>query len=791
MHLLKYTNDARNLFFTTSLRNSVQTYSSRQFRLLDPLQTHPSPPIVLALSPTSHLLLSASVEPPTIHLTNLTLRTLPIILHPSCSSSAVVAASFHPERANVFLLAFADGVLAIYDAVHLLRNGGKGERRDRPARTGNWGELGHIKGLHTAGANLPPSDPDALLKSADLGAYQAGTEIVTIRGRSSGITAVSFLPGYTARAVSAGADGKCHLIDFEAHNRKESRIVRSWHVRGPATSLSVVPLEGRRLTTPKGRKTSRREEASDDVSTGSLLVVGRFDGKVCLFSDLGILQGELIVDPAGGPILDVKWTKGSGDRESKPSDGSGAELQPSDSMPRSSSYGSRKASTVKAKRNSVALTKRKSFGSLLAAGRQIKEEVLSLDVEDSNDGDYAWRDAADVYAAKYMDMFSPVKQYIGKEIPSADRLSKKESEPSATLLEQISAVELQFPLSGLETEKPNPKLIRRGSRTADRPRPGPRRGSQAAIRTSHTARRSGQDDGKVITDVRRAVVPGRPARGFALFAPYMERKVMVAGTGSVKRDQSCNQVSTASPAKRSDQSGANVWSDVVGSPPIPTRTHSQKASTDVSRKSRKNVSFQAPSVAKDKHGSIVQGHPLSIPSVSDPSTRLLQAEDRDHHAQGKPSFEHTVVHQAPKEESSQGFELHEDTSTLTRTSDSPKRLRTGNNTRNALRTPLGDTSHNLGSTKSSNELSKISGSAKELAISHNDTAAFFDEKLQEARAALAADMRDFQAEILRQFDEHKRQMEDALDTEAKARQKLIEENRLLKEELSKANRGWD
>ncbi len=76
-------------------------------------------------------------------------------------------------------------------------------------------------------------------------------------------------------------------------------------------------------------------------------------------------------------------------------------------------------------------------------------------------------------------------------------------------------------------------------------------------------------------------------------------------------------------------------------------------------------------------------------------------------------------------------------------------------------------------------------------MSHNDTAAFFDEKVQEAKAALGADMRDFQAEILRQFDEHKRQMEDALDTEAKARQKLIEENRLLKEELSKANRGWD
>lgn len=791
MRLLKYTKDARNLFFTTSLQISVQIYSSRQFRLLDPLQTHPSPPTILALSPTSHLLLSASVEPPTIHLTNLTLRTPPIRLRPSCSSSAVVAASFHPERANVFLLAFADGVLATYHAVHLLRKGGKGERREGPGRTGNGSELGHIKGLHAASIISAPSDPDALLEPATLGAYDEGTETVTVESRSSGITAVSFLPGFTARAVSAGADGKCHLVDFEAHHRKESRIVASWHVRGPATSLSVVPLEGRRPTTPQGRKPSRREEAGAHFSTESLIVVGRIDGKVCLFSDSGVLRGEVIVDPAGGPILDVEWMEGSGDRVSKPSGGSRAELQPSNSMPRASSYGSRRTSSVKGKRNSIAISTRKSFGSLLAGGRQIKEEVLSLDVEDSNDGDHGWRDAADVYAAKYMNMFSPVKQHIDNEIPSADRLSKKESEPSATLLEHLSAVELQFPLSGLETEKPNPKLIRRGSRTTDRPRPGPRRGSQAVIRTSHIGRRSGQDDGKVITDFRHAVVPGRPARGFALFAPYMERKVMVAGTGSVKRDRSCNQASTASPAKRNDQPGKNVWSDVVGSPPIPTRTHSQKASTDVSRKSRKNVSFQAPSVAKDRDEINVQGQPLSIPSVSEPSTRLLQAKARDHHAQKITSSERTVVHQTPKEESLQGFESHEDTSTLTRTSHSPKRLRTGNNTRNALKTPLGDTSHNLGSTKSSNELSKTSGSAKELAMSHNDTAAFFDEKVQEAKAALGADMRDFQAEILRQFDEHKRQMEDALDTEAKARQKVIEENRLLKEELSKVNKRRD
>jgi len=683
----------------------------------------------------------------------------------------------------VFLLAFADGVLAIYDAVHLFGNGGKGERKEGPADTGKGGELGHIKGLQAAGGTLTISDPDALQGAATFGDYDEGAQTGIVGSRSRGITAVSFLPGYTARAISAGADGKCHLIDFEAHNRKESRIVRSWHARGPATSLSVVPLRGRGSTTPKGRNTSKREEVSGHGSNGSLIVVGRLDGKVCLFSDSGTLRGEMVVDPAGGPTLDVEWMEGSGDQLSKPSGGPRAKFQPSNPMPRPLSYGSRRTSTVKGKRNSITISKRKSLGSLLAAGRQIKEEVLTLEGERPKGGDYAWRDAADVYAAKYLDMFSPVKQHVNKS-------PKQESKPPNPLLENLSAVELQFPLSGLETEKPISKLTRRDSRTAVRPlRPGPRRGSQAAIRTTRTTRRGCQDDGKVTTDIRRAAVPDRPARGFALFAPYMDRKVMVDGTKAVKLNRSSTQASTTSRVKTRAQRGEDGWTDVYGGPPIPGRTYSQKAATDVSKRNGcKSISFQPSSDMGCEDGTIIQGQPQSTSSISKPPSNLPQASARHNHAKQRKSSKEAIIHRLPKEESVHDLKIHEDPAKLSETSHSTPRIRTTTDAETVAATPLGSGNHNIASTRSSNDSSKSSGSAKERAKSQNDTVAFIDEKLQEVQAALADDMRDFQAEIVRQFEDHRKQIEDALVRESIARQKVIEENRLLREELAEANR---
>lgn len=50
-----------------------------------------------------------------------------------------------------------------------------------------------------------------------------------------GVAAVDFIPGYKSRTVSIGHDGKCRLVEFEGG----AQILRTWHVSGPATCLSI------------------------------------------------------------------------------------------------------------------------------------------------------------------------------------------------------------------------------------------------------------------------------------------------------------------------------------------------------------------------------------------------------------------------------------------------------------------------------------------------------------------------------------------------------------------------
>lgn len=281
MRLLEYSNDSKSLFFTTTLQNAVQSYSLRQAALLEPSHTHPSPPTVLATSSTSHLLLSASEKPPTIFLQNLTLRTPALQLQPRASSSAVEAAAFHPERPNVFLLAFKDGTLAAYDATRILGKAGRG---------GSGGEVGRFKGLHAVTNRV----------TANLRA-ETGDDQNVIGDQSVSITSAAFLPGHRSRAVSVGADGRCRLVDFECGGN----ILRTWHAKGPATSLSVLSV--RQKQGQLARAAANRAETGAITNT---LAVGREDGKVLVFDSVGILLVEQTVDPAASRIIDVQWMKG-------------------------------------------------------------------------------------------------------------------------------------------------------------------------------------------------------------------------------------------------------------------------------------------------------------------------------------------------------------------------------------------------------------------------------------------------------------------------------------------------
>lgn len=290
IRLLHFTPDSKTLYFTTTLLNAVQSYSLREARLLDPGPTHASAPTVLAISPTSHLLLTASEFPPTVYLQNLTLATQPLFLQPHASPSPVTCAAFHPERRNIFLLAFKDGTLAAYDSNQVMRPSGYSTGNSRTEGQ----EIAFFKSLHNIATHAARNPAGGLYSDA---AEDSGV-------RSAGITGAAFVPGYRSRAVTVGADGKCKIVDFE-----KGQIVRTWHVRGPATSLTILsPGQARKVA----KNGVPRKPTSMASATCTVLAIGRIDGKVVLFDSSGVKLRDLPVDDTSGRVVDVEWVKGPG-----------------------------------------------------------------------------------------------------------------------------------------------------------------------------------------------------------------------------------------------------------------------------------------------------------------------------------------------------------------------------------------------------------------------------------------------------------------------------------------------
>ena len=291
---LLYQKHSNSLYFTTTLQHVVQSYSLGQNILLEPTHAHPSSPTLFALSPSSHLLLSASAHPPVIQLSNRS-REPSISLRPNASSASVVAAAFHPDTPNTFLLAFSDGTLAAYDASHMFRSHG----------TSRGGEIGHVKKLHTITSTSSQSD----------------------FGAGDGITATTFVPGTVCTAASVGADGRCCIVDFGYDDLGNSKVLESWHVRGAATSVSILPHK-------------RYQDIKITVSD-FLVAIGRQDGMVRLYDLEGELKWQRNFDLADGSrIIDVEWLEGSGilDKRSSmislgPSRISALEIQQRSSVP--------------------------------------------------------------------------------------------------------------------------------------------------------------------------------------------------------------------------------------------------------------------------------------------------------------------------------------------------------------------------------------------------------------------------------------------------------------------------
>ena len=368
--LLQYAHDSRSLFFTDNLHNSVQTYSLREDRVSEAAKAHPSPVTAFCVSTDSNLLLSCSADPPVIHLHNRQMNNT-VDIKPRASAKAVIGCKFHPTRRSIFVLAFADGVVAAYDSSRLIR----GERARAAARKGNVGSGGgeHIHSF-------------------------SHLHVASISG-GAGITGVEFIPGFKGRAVSVGEDGRLFIVDFE---RKD--VLGSWHIGAPATCLSVRPAVGK--------------DAGSVREAGWMLAIGTIHGRCFIFNADGTKVCEQVVDGNGGRVLDVEWVSG--------------EVALPGGVCKTDSASSTTKSPLKSRSTPIssATPQSENVGDSITVRQPSTQPGLSSLAEDSGSDiapdaltrlptnppmlpeiqrDAHWEDVVERYSEGYMKLFSPVK----------------------------------------------------------------------------------------------------------------------------------------------------------------------------------------------------------------------------------------------------------------------------------------------------------------------------------------------------------------------------------------------
>ena len=487
-------------------------------KLLDPAHTHPSPPSVFALSCTSQFLLSTSTAPPTIHLTSLALNAPPVLLHPQSSSSTVVAAEFHPERENYFCLAFADGTAAVYDANYFYDCHGNGERRENAAILGTGGEKAFIRGLHVGsmtrnvgtgsgvGVTLEGYDPCTITDQGGIGP------------RESGISALAFVPGRKATVVTVGADGKCCVVDFTQPTKHKAVLLKSWHIRRPATSLSIICSTKKVAKGQFDGVDDAEPEGGHDLPNGSYYIaVGRSDGRVLLFDLDGKALGEQALDDRSTRVIDVEWTQmGSGAVLPHQNIGSGIRRSPVVKRKRKSL---RSAAFVE---NSPIQTDLPSLSSNEA--EHSEDPLFDFNTPRKTLGAFHWEPPANEPIVVAMNPRDGVRE--GNAVEEVDKVKDSQQKPThVTMKSSIALVQTKGIESSSQTETEGSSSFR--SSTGDDstppipPRPKPRPGGRLSMRRAQTSRQSDIQSTSYLSMMTKA-------RKVSASNPRLPRRVSVA-----------------------------------------------------------------------------------------------------------------------------------------------------------------------------------------------------------------------------------------------------------------------
>ena len=140
--------------------------------------------------------------------------------------------------------------------------------------------------------------------------HHSGTDPGGIGPKEFGISAVAFVPGRKATVVTVGADGKCCVVDFTQPSKQKAILLKSWHIRRPATSLSVICSTKNASISQLERADDPESESRHDLPNESYYIaVGRSDGRVLLFDLDGKALGEQALDDKGARVIDVEWTQ--------------------------------------------------------------------------------------------------------------------------------------------------------------------------------------------------------------------------------------------------------------------------------------------------------------------------------------------------------------------------------------------------------------------------------------------------------------------------------------------------
>jgi len=604
VRLLEYAPDAKSLYLSTSLTGAIQCYSVHESRMLDPTQTHPSPPTVMAVNATGQLMISASEAPPILYLQNLSLRTPALQLFPAASISPVVLADFHPERPNIFMLAFRDGTLAAYDATQLAkRNGTKMDINSSLHKDGKAGEIGHFNKLHRNTAT-PSAETDL---ASGIRSYTSATDMVGTK--STTITGAAFLPGYRSRAVTAGADGRCRIVDFE----EGGQILRTWHAQAPVTSLAVLSTKVQgtgEQTVPTGSRSKVAGKAPE--SPGTLIAVGRADGKVVLFDYLGIKQADTKVNATGESIVGLEWVAGltpetNLDREILPPEHTIRMRLPSDHtirMSASRKHPSHVTATVQGPGVPVAEPDLHAAMSVKASNlpeNTPKEDAYGTVVRSSVPAGSTLDKPPVQFTTNYLDLFSPVKQngpvlkqqgHMLQTSPSHQRprLSSTLFEPKTYSSEDVSPKTAtntsHSATDDNDVEESGKSLAPQPGKSLTEPAPTKKTSSSPKKRaatfmitpghliTSSSSSNTGSgssssvhvSSGQILADLRRVGLAGgnqqrRKGTNKAFFAPYMNR----TAASNIRRNSQGRSASNRQSITPKASRVAHVSSAVVSS----------------------------------------------------------------------------------------------------------------------------------------------------------------------------------------------------------------------------------